>query len=142
MLEQGPLPYILGVIAITILGFLARTFFAGLRENIVKAVVDSALKKILGELTQGIAELKADMGHVKAAQQTSAGTGLLYLQELHDFRNRMEEHLKTDEEFQKTEHDWRTVVAEFIDWSTNFLKTHMHVGAIATEQSPLTPART
>lgn len=128
-----PWDYVIGVGIVTILGFGARTFFTGLRENIVKAVVDSALKQILGGLQTGLNDVKSDVSLIKTAQQTTAATSLLYMQELHAMRQRLEDHLKTDEEFQSQDRDWRLVVSEFMDWATDFIKNHMHVGAVATE---------
>ena len=133
-----PFDYIIGVICVVILGFVARTFFTGLRENIVKAVVDSALKRILGDITSGIKEVKEDLKLVKSAQLTAAGTSLLQMQETAAMRQRLEEHLTSDEKFQTEEKDWKLIVSDFIEWSTNFLKTHMHIGAVA-EEPPKTP---
>jgi hypothetical protein len=136
--EPSALTYVIGLAAIATLGFIVRTFFAGLREYIVKAVVDSSLKAILGEIQGGLKELKDDMKLVKTAQLTMAQGDVLKQTEMNALRLRLETHIDDYNRWREVIIDFRVKVQDFMDWASNFLKTHMHVGAVA-EEPPTNP---
>ena len=137
MEPTSPIFYIIGMVvgtlALAFIGLTGRMFMAGVRDQIIKQLVDSTLKTVLGDIQTGIKELKADMSLVKTAQQITAGSDLLKAQEIAALRKRVEEHLVSDESWQDLERVHRIKVDTFMDWASNFLKTHMHVGATAEE---------
>ena len=52
---------IIGFVFIAVTGFMMRMLWAGLRDSIIRAVLDSSLKKLLGGLEDGVRGISADI---------------------------------------------------------------------------------
>lgn len=136
MVAPSPLVYIIGVLLVTLfglgMGFIGRLFLAGVRQQVVSAVVNTAMGAVLGNIEATIQDVKADVTLIKTSQQTTSQTFLLLNQDLSAMRTRLESHLTSDEDWQDRERSFNEHVTDFMDWAGEFLKNHMHVGASAS----------
>lgn len=139
MVAPSPLFYFAGILLVALLGLAGRTFLVGVREQVVKTVVNTAVDALLNDVKTSINDIKLsvqdikdDVKLMKTSQATQTQATLLTSTELSAMRTRIDEHTTSDEKWQDTERTFREKVQDFMDWASEFLRSHVHAGAIAS----------
>ena len=83
-----------GFIIITVLGIMGRLFWSGFRETIVKAVLDSSLKEMLGGITSALDSIKDDTKDMRVQQRQGNEVTQQNRVELDGLRSRLDNHLQ------------------------------------------------
>lgn len=134
--------YVIGAIGLALLGFVGRMMWTGVKESVVKAVVDSSLKDILGGMVGNIQDIKEDLKDIKTGNGDIRARMSQGAVELDALRRRFDAHMEIAGEldddyslYKERNERFRERVETFMKWAESFLKEHTHMPSTPTASS-------
>lgn len=127
---------LVGFLAMTAVGIASRLLWSGFRDTIVRAVLDSSLKQLLGGLTESLQTIKSDLTYVKSGQDDIRGVTRQASIELNAVRSRFDGHQELAQDRFEAYQVFKHQVEDFMEWARQLITEHKHVTAPSVTAPP------